>query len=391
MNQQRVRKYVEQYLSAFSSHIMETHPDFLTVKLPVEVDKDIGNRPFYWSWVEKMNLPYQPLVLTFCFDPDRMPDDRRAEHLHLGAARLQQIFQSTRKHGSFVCMYETLPQTRAQASSRQSVPLVPWLGVNWKVSFICDKKRDLILHFGVNLHQPHIVRDFYPFLLQRQLAPSIPDYHYTLDRRITISQAFAMMEAEIRRILAQEDQTWAAAAKQRLEEELQILEAYYRELEERQRRTADDGNEAANEADKGGDELQDGHSGKSTGSASSAADNVESAATEPNGSLNLLLEQETERQTTAIQAVSPSLEEHRSAGGRILDFLRANSFQETPREKIDQTEWVASTPEEEKRRRMEEMRWQYEPRISVQFINGGLFYLQSAPPSAPPHGNGRKM
>ncbi|MEJ8545438.1 YqhG family protein [Brevibacillus borstelensis] len=394
MNQQHVRKYVEQYLAAFSSHIMETHPDFLTVKLPVEVDKDIGNRPFYWSWVEKMNLPYQPLVLTFCFDADRMPSDRRAEHLHLGAARLQQIFQSTRKHGSFVCMYETLPQSGGRLPNRRSVPLVPWLGVNWKISFICDKKRDLILHFGVNLHQPQIVHDFYPFLLQRSLAPSIPDYHYTLDRRITISQGFAMMEAEIHRILADTDQTWAIAAKQRLEEELQILEAYYRELEERQSSGTGEGNESKEDSETGRDKLQHDDLPETANGENSGPERITSAASaamESTSARPSPPKEDGQQMPVNQQQATPSLEEHRLAGGRILDFLRANSFQETPREQIDQGDWVASTPAEEKQRRMEEMRWQYEPRVSVQFINGGLFYLQSAPLEAKPPGERRKM
>ncbi|MTE25058.1 hypothetical protein GJQ66_12775, partial [Microbacterium sp. ZXX196] len=73
-------------------------------------------------------------------------------------------------------------------------------------------------------------------------------------------------------------------------------------------------------------------------------------------------------------------DEYRSSGGRILDFLRANGIQVTPREEINQEEWKKSTPEEEKQRRMDELRWQYEPRIEVHFINGGLFYLYSNPP-----------
>jgi hypothetical protein len=71
----------------------------------------------------------------------------------------------------------------------------------------------------------------------------------------------------------------------------------------------------------------------------------------------------------------------RFAGGRILDFLRANGVQTTPREEISQEPWKGSTPAEEYRRRMDELRWQYEPRIEVETINGGLFYLHSQPGS----------
>lgn len=391
MNQMQVREYVEKYLAAFSSHIVETHPDYLTVKLPVEVDKDIGNRPFYWSWVEKMNLPYQPMVLTFCFHPDRMPSDRRVEHLHLGAARLQQIFQSTRKHGSFVCMYETQPPGQTRPLSRRSAPLVPWLGVNWKISFICDKKRDLILHFGVNLHQPQLVREFYPFLLERPLAPAIPDYHYTLDRRMTIPEAFAMMEAEIHRILAQEDQRWAEEAGQRLEEELQILEDYYRELEAREAGESTEQHEASPLAERSEEMSEEQELQLEQPQGQQAEQPQGQQAEQPRGQREAKPVEEPQPPAwgppppmgaARDEPPLPTLEEHLSSGGKILDFLRANSFQETPKEKIQLDEWKASTPGEEKQRRMDEMRWQYEPRIAVQFINGGLFYLQSDPASA---------
>jgi hypothetical protein len=374
MRQEQIRQFTERYLAAFSAHIVETHPDYLTVKLPVEVDKDIGNRPFYWSWVEKMNLPYQPLVLTFCFDRERMPEGQRAEHLHLGAGRLQQIFQSARKHGSFVCMYEQAAPPRPGA--RRTAPLVPWLGLNWKVSFICDKKRDMLLHFGINLHQPQIVSDFYPFLLGLSLTPSIPDYCYTLERRLSLAEAAALAERETRRLLAAEDGRWAEEARQRLDEELQILEAYYAELAARE----SDGSERdGEEPGAGGWENVDGEPG-GVSPPSGLAKTLENAA-HTNGSVPASPVPFAPRSAQPALEPSTTWEDHRRGGGRILDFLRANGIPETPREEMVQEEWRSSTPEEEKQRRMEELRWQYEPRIEVQFVNGGLFYLQSPPPA----------
>lgn len=358
MQQQQVRQFIERYLATFSSHIVETHPDYLTVKLPVEVDKDIGNRPFYWSWVEKMNLAYQPLVLTFAFNPDRMPDGVRAEHMHLGAARMQQIFDSTKKHGRFLCMYEQSPLALGGSGKRRSAPLVPWLALNLKLSLLCDKKRDILLYLGINLHNPRIVHDFTSFLFQLPLTPAIPDYFYTLDRRISIEQALEMAKKEVSSVLEKEDQKWAEEARERLTEELAILAAYYEELARREPPAEDDASkESAEEEDE--------------------------APTQ---------EVTVENNVPAVHAVSlansvveqpQTLDEYRSSGGRILDFLRANGIQTTPREQIEQGEWQKSTPEEERKRRMDELKWQYEPRIEVQLINGGLFYLYSAPAPFP--------
>ncbi|MED1785624.1 YqhG family protein [Brevibacillus fortis] len=354
MQQQQVRQFVERYLATFSAHIVESHPEYLTVKLPVEVDKDIGNRPFYWSWVDKMNLAYQPLVLTFTFHPDCTPEGLRSEHLHLGAARMQQIFASAKKHGSFVCMYEQQGGILGNAGKRRSTPLVPWLGMNLKISLLCDKRRDILLYLGINLHQPRMVTDFTSFLFQLSLTPAIPDYYYTLDRRVTIQEALQMAQQKVEHTLEQEDQQWAEDARARLTEEMTILEAYYEELARR---------EPQNEQ--------------------TDADETEEEVEQPEAQSSL--EQEAPH-PEPDPAGPPSVEqpiafdEYRASGGRILDFLRANGIQTTPREEINQAEWKKSTPDEERQRRKDELAWQYEPRIEVQFINGGLFYLSSVPP-----------
>jgi len=349
MQKDQVKQYVERYLASFSSHIVEAHPDYLTVKLPVEVDKDIGNRPFYWSWVEKMNLAYQPLVLTFAFHPEAIPEGQRAEYLHLGAGRMQQIFDSTKKHGQFVCMYEQVPREGLLPSSgkRRSTPLVPWLALNLKVSLLCDKKRDILLYTGVNLHEPRIIHEFPAALFRLPLSPAIPDYCFTLERRITIQQAADLVQQEVANVLEKEDQSWAQEARTRLEEERAILEAYYEELALREKEPNDEAVEESGEQN-------------------------EPEATAP-------MEPEIPEQTVEAPVQTASLDEYRNTGGRILDFLRANGIPVTPREQIDQTEWRKSTPTEERQRRMDELSWQYEPRIEIKLINAGLFYLHSTP------------
>ncbi|GAA4710025.1 YqhG family protein [Brevibacillus fulvus] len=353
MNQLEVRQYVEKYFAAFSAHVIEAHPDYLTVKLPPEVDKDIGNRPFYWSWVEKMNITPQPMILTFLFHPDRPPEGIRHEPLQFGSARLLQIFQSAAKHGRFVCLYE---QGQAQPGlTRRSTALTPWLGVNLKLSFICDKKRDILLYLGVNLHQPRIVHHFYPFLRTRLLSPAIPDYYYTLERNIDLQQAAAMIRQEVEHVIAQEDAQWAAEARKRLQEELDILEAYYAELALREAEVDD---EPPKEQEV-----------------------VEHKPSPTADSLSPQVSPQIVRNTHAEEAVPEAvdLEQFRTNGGRILDFLRQNGIPESVPTDQPQPEWKKSTPEEEKERRIAELRWQYEPRIEVNLINAGLFYLQSSP------------
>ncbi|WP_255298366.1 YqhG family protein [Brevibacillus dissolubilis] len=506
MNQQEVRRFVEEYFTAFHSHVAESHPDYLSVKLTEEVDKDIGNRPFYWSWVERMGMQPQPMTLTFFFDAEKIPQGVRGEELHFGSGRMHQIFQSTYRHGRFVCMYEhnEAQQSRMLLSKNRSTPLTPWLNLNLKISFICDKKRDLILHVGINLHNPKlkIVHDFYTFLQQLNLSPAIPNYFYTLEQNLSVDQAANRAIDEVYRIIDEQDQAWADAARERLAEELEILEAYYTEMALREKEAAkeqEDGSDAETadadgasvkgngkkkavkskkakqsveavvdvgedvdsvtadpvenaEAGEAGENVAVEESGvsasffapdssraiasapSSTPANAPSLSSIPATATSPTSTraiasspamtdggtagkrttvsallrgerpvgdqpvfspqpiLNPLpadTEAATELtgSTTVVGSGSPAVvgsdstaqAPSQGTGGRILDFLRMNGIPEpTKVEELD--EWVKSTPEEEKQRRMDELRWQYEPRIEVKLINGGLFYLHNMPP-----------
>nr|WP_278429750.1 YqhG family protein [Brevibacillus laterosporus] len=398
MQQTEVREFVEKYFAAFQSHVVENHPDYVTVKLPEDVDKDIGNRPFYWSWVEKMSIAPQPLHLTLFFPQTEIPKELRAEHIYFGSKRLQQIFESTSKHGRFVCMYEA-PKgilQKTSMSTRRSTALTPWLHLNIKVSFICDKKRDFLLSLGVNLHQARVVQDFYPFLKRLHLTPAIPDYFYTLDRRLDIPQAIEMAKKEVYHFLDNQDHSWADQARLRLQEELDILEEYYKHVAQEQEKVSksvpegeDDVEDDVEKASEASIEIvpPSPHTkGQNINSIQSETSTTSVTLPDSPSSLGQLLSVKrptplADDSTPITLSSSPAtMGEHVQKGGRILDFLRLNGIQETPKEQLEQKEWKASSIEEEKERRMSELRWQYEPRVEVKLINGGLFYLFNLPP-----------
>jgi hypothetical protein len=227
--------------------------------------------------------------------------------------------------------------------------------VNVKISFICDKKKDLLLYLGVNLHQPKVVFDFYPSVRKLALSPSIPDYFYTLDQRLTLEQAAEWIKQAVDETIEREDHRWAEFARERLAQELDILEAYYTQLTDSEGSSEETASESSSQKTDGPAEDHPGVPG------------VEEA-------------REELPPPPSPPAKEPvSWEQHQSTGGRILDFLRINGIPVTPKEQIEQTEWRKSTPQEERERRIAELKWQYEPRIEVTLINAGLFYLHSAP------------
>lgn len=306
MEQTKIREYVERYFQAHQSRFVENHPAYITVELPMEVDKDLGNRPFYWTYVERCGIEPNKLMLTFIFDKEKAPEGLRGEWIGFGTGRLQQIFQSAVKHGRFVRLYEEEAAEHAGGAkmpplpikallSPHSAPLIPWLGINYKVEFVCDQKRDLLLHPGVNLITGQVVPDFYEKVCSLRLTPKLPDYRFTMQPFYSLGQAVAQAESYVRAVVDREDQRWAENARERLEQEIAIVESFFR------RPVGDEEDGGGIVRIKNGDESENSGTGKREEQGSSA----------------------------------------------------------------------------ELQKQIEELKWQFQPRIQVKLINTGVFYLRS--------------
>lgn len=239
MNKLEIRSYVESYFRAFQSHFHENNPAYFSVELPIEVDKDLGNRPFYWTYVEKIGMQPNPLTLTFVFDRDGLPEGTRGEELVFGSRRLHQIFDSAKKHGKFVRLYEANSNTVSPPFSK-SEPLVPWLGINYKIEFICDQKKDILFPLGINLVSGQIREEFYHHVKDLLLTPKLPDYSFTMQPIFGVESATTRLEQYIQNRIDQEDTLWAEQANQRWEEERVLVESFYQEESLRQSSTETD-------------------------------------------------------------------------------------------------------------------------------------------------------
>lgn len=247
MKRNDIRAYVEKYLQATSCRILQSDAGHIKVQLSERADKDLVNRPFYWSYVEKLGLEPQYTSLTFIFDEKKAPPDVRGEAIAFGSPRLQQIFQSARRHGRFVRLYEDRGHLNSQP--RGSRPFVPWLAVNYKISYLCDQLRNELYSVGIQLLNGAIENNFFDHLLSRKWTPRLPSYHFVTQPKLSLTEALNELEFYIQGYLDQLDDTWARQAEQRMQEELNRLEAYYRDTrvrsndealdEERERRLAE--------------------------------------------------------------------------------------------------------------------------------------------------------
>lgn len=227
MQQQHIHNFLERYFTANDSPILENKEGFLQVQLSVELDKALMNRPFYWHYLEKTGGVAQPMKMSCITDQSKVAADTNGEIIHFGSPRLHQIFQSTKELGGYIRLYENVQQT-----GQASFPLHPWFCINVKISFQCDRKKDVIVSLGLNLIHGQIVPNFFDKVVEKDLTPKIPDFCFTLTPLIKPQSGMLRLERVIRQFIEEQDQTWAEEAKKRWEEDLQLLNRFYEDTEE---------------------------------------------------------------------------------------------------------------------------------------------------------------
>lgn len=272
MNEKQVHKFVNRYLEATECSILEKSPSHFTVKLSPLADRELTNRPYYWSFVDRVNA--EPETMTFLFVTDKNKYDAAEEakkeetaaiqlnaaenaqneaanaalgrslgfihgnlaaparvpreDLFFGARKLDMLFDAAKAKGSFVYLFQE-PDKRS-SNPFSSTPYTAWLGVNMRVEFACDRKREEIHCFGVSLATGQIVEQFYDRLLTHKLTPRLPANIHITKNGLSFNKALGIVEQALERKLRAYDYSWAESASARLEEELERISGYYEPL-----------------------------------------------------------------------------------------------------------------------------------------------------------------
>nr|WP_150960178.1 YqhG family protein [Aneurinibacillus sp. XH2] len=262
MNTKQIQKYVMRYLEATECQIIEKGRSYVTVKLSPEADKDLTGRSYYWSFVERTGAEPETMTFQFVFDPEGLKNETDAESasssqpstppqdsilgryfghvsaqtvrrlpqdiLTYGSRRLEQIFNVVRGKGKFVRLFE---ENRGTANRRpQAVGYTSWFGVNFKVEFTCDLKRDEYHSFGFNLCTGEFMEHFHEQMENVKLTPLLPTNIHLLPTRHTVAKAVSTMENHLEKKIKRYDHSWADEASERLQEELDRIKHYYEEL-----------------------------------------------------------------------------------------------------------------------------------------------------------------
>ncbi|MDN3016525.1 YqhG family protein [Paenibacillus sp. BSR1-1] len=226
MQQQEIHSFLLNYFKANDCPIIENKPGYLTVQLTIELDKALMNRPFYWHYLEKTGGIPNPMKLTFITNQKAAPENMRGEIIHFGSPRLHQIFESTKNLASYIRLYENHQNGTSQT------PLMPWLCMNVKISYQCDRKRDIFKSIGLQLINGQMVVDFHDRLQKIPLTPKIPDYSFTLSPLVKPKSGMSRIENYLKSMIEDDDHSWADEARKRWEQDLRLLDHFYEDAEE---------------------------------------------------------------------------------------------------------------------------------------------------------------
>ena len=105
----------------------------------------------------------------------------------------------------------------------------PWIALNVKISYQCDRKKDVFKSIGLSLINGQMVQQFHDKLLKMNLTPKIPDYSFTLSPLIMPKSGVVRIENYLKGEIEKESHSWAEDARKRWEKDLHLLEQFYKD------------------------------------------------------------------------------------------------------------------------------------------------------------------
>ncbi|MCF6137880.1 YqhG family protein [Pseudalkalibacillus berkeleyi] len=225
MLQKDIHNFLDRYFAANDCELLERHEHLLHVQLTIELDKHLMNRPFYWHYQEMTGAEPNPMKLMLRTEQSE-EGNNEGEFIHFGSPRLHQIFQSTQQLGAYIRLYEDVVQ-----NNQSYVPLVPWLALNIKVSYQCDRKKDFLHSIGLNLINGMMISEFQSMLESKSLTRKIPDYCYTMSSLIKPVSGIKRIESYIEQTIHSDDPQWSIDARKRWQEDEALLDHFYQDAE----------------------------------------------------------------------------------------------------------------------------------------------------------------
>ncbi len=221
--------FVRRYFEAVKADIIsDKHSPVFSVRLPIDVDKELTHRPYYWMYVESLGQKPEPTTVHFVFDTtveiEQQPDEELDyELITMGSLRFHNILNSARRRGRIGRLYQYFPPK----SRLSRCTLRPYLLINMKVSLIADKTQDHLYSLGINLQNGQLYRNFYNNVKMFPLTEVKPHDSLLGQPAIDTATAVKMMEEDLYDYVTSFDNQWAVHANQTMLEEIGQIEEYY--------------------------------------------------------------------------------------------------------------------------------------------------------------------
>lgn len=223
MTKQELHQFLSRYFSLFQCQLQSQSSGHVEVQLCEEIDKDLFHRPFYWSYIESIQGTPQTHRLTLVTDEEQTPAGVEGDRISIGSPLLHRIFRSCQRRGQMTRLYEEwVPE--------QPSPLTPWLGINGKVLYKCDRTKETYFSLGCNGLTGEVMDSFCSLLQKRALQMSMPPFHYLLRPIFGFESSLLRMQELLLHQIKAEPKEWADRALQRFHHEKEQLEAYYEDL-----------------------------------------------------------------------------------------------------------------------------------------------------------------
>jgi hypothetical protein len=210
------------------------------VKLSPNADRALTNRPYYWGFVDRTGADPETMTFRWSFENPSMADRASAspisyvmtesgrivqEDVYFGSRRLHQLFDASQQGGKCVTLFEEPP--RGKIDPLSSLPYTAWLGVNFKVGFECDMKREEIYSWGISLATGVINEKFMDTLMDKRLTPRLPSNIHLLKNGLSLRKGMSQLETTMERKLRNTDFAWAEEAESRRQDEMNRIRLYY--------------------------------------------------------------------------------------------------------------------------------------------------------------------
>ncbi|MDX8046005.1 YqhG family protein [Gracilibacillus sp. S3-1-1] len=214
--------FLYEYFSIHECDVILENETEMTIRLTRELDQVLMNRPFYWHYMDKIGRNGEPMSLFL--DTSTAKKDNKKEWIHYGSPRLQQIFHHIKQSARFTMLYE-------QTTGNDKTALHPWLVANIVVHYHGKQKKEAIHSIGLHLINGMMKSNMMNEIDRLPLESKMSDYSFTISPLIKPLSGFYRIFMYIEQLISSESKEWVKDAMTALNEELSLLDHFFKQQE----------------------------------------------------------------------------------------------------------------------------------------------------------------